>query len=94
MCFVPNRQIPQDQPSPGMLPRAMMHQGDVVQLPPAVTEDSPNAYWDAARMGNGRGRSFYDVGGEAYPTPAQPAPMGFPEAAALVELFQSLGVGR
>lgn len=58
--------FPKDQPGPGLLPKTFMHNGMPVTLPPAQTEDSPNAYWDAQRMGNGKGRSFYDVDGEAY----------------------------
>lgn len=35
-------------------------------LPPCVTEDSTDCYWDADVMGNGYGRSFVDIGGTAY----------------------------
>lgn len=31
-----------------------------------VTEDSANCRWDAEIQGNGSGRSFIDVGGDAY----------------------------
>ena len=35
-------------------------------LPPCEREDSRDCYWDAAARGNGRGLSFYDVGGEVF----------------------------
>jgi hypothetical protein len=35
-------------------------------LPPCVTEDSANCYWDAASRGNGLGQSFVDVDGIVY----------------------------
>jgi hypothetical protein len=38
-------------------------------LPACQTEDSDNCYWDAATMGNGRGRSFVTVAGETTYTP-------------------------
>ncbi len=37
--------------------------GDPLILPPCLTEDSANCYWDAKSRGNGRGRSFVDIGG-------------------------------
>jgi hypothetical protein len=35
-------------------------------LPPCVSEDSVNCYWDAARMGNGTGTSFVNIDGVYY----------------------------
>ena len=70
----------QSPPSPGLVPRAIMHDGDAQYLPPAQYEDSPNAYWDAQRIGNGQGKSFYDVGGEYYPMPDTPQSMGMQDA--------------
>jgi hypothetical protein len=35
-------------------------------LPPCEYEDSRNCYWDAQEMGNGEGRSFYDIDGVVY----------------------------
>ena len=32
-------------------------------LPPCLTEDSSDCYWDATVHGNGDGRSFIDRGG-------------------------------
>ena len=70
----------QSPPSPGLVPRTIMHNGDAQYLPPAQYEDSPNAYWDAQRMGDGQGKSFYDVGGEYYPMPGTPPSMGMQDA--------------
>lgn len=36
-------------------------------LPPCVTEDSRNCYWNARTMGNGGGKSFVDLGGHLIP---------------------------
>lgn len=33
-------------------------------LPPCLTEDSDNCYWDSATHGNGQGRSFYVIDGQ------------------------------
>lgn len=32
-------------------------------IPACKTEDSSNCGWDAAKQGNGQGRSFIDIGG-------------------------------
>lgn len=37
-----------------------------LNLPPCEQEDSENCYWDAARMGNGLGRSFVNIDGTYY----------------------------
>lgn len=39
-------------------------------LPPCATEDSDNCVWDAAKMGNGEGESFYVVDGAVHHVPA------------------------
>lgn len=33
-------------------------------MPPCITEDSENCYWDATTMGNGVGTSFVNIDGE------------------------------
>lgn len=35
-------------------------------LPPCLTEDSTNCFWDAAVQGNGSGESFIDINGTAH----------------------------
>ena len=35
-------------------------------LPPCVTEDSHDCFWDAQHRGNGLGRSFVDIAGIVY----------------------------
>lgn len=35
-----------------------------IELPPCATEDSDNCWWDAARDGNGEGRSFVVIDGQ------------------------------
>jgi hypothetical protein len=36
------------------------------RLPPCLTEDSDNCYWDAKERGNGKGHSFTTINGETY----------------------------
>lgn len=35
-------------------------------MPPCATEDAANCAWNATEQGNGVGRSFVDLGGNAY----------------------------
>lgn len=62
----------------GEQPRTIIHNGQPVTLPPARTEDSPNAYWNSSTMGmsDGRGQNFYDINGEWYPWGPDTRPVG------------------
>lgn len=42
---------------------AALNDGSVWEFTPCRTEDSTNCIWLADRMGNGRGRSFANIGG-------------------------------
>lgn len=48
-----------------------LNNGASYRLPGCRFEDSRNCVWDAGTRGNGRGRSFTDVGGELYRIPAR-----------------------
>lgn len=65
--------IPQDMPSPGMLPRGFMVNGAPQVLDPMAVEDAPNGYWDAQRMGNGQGDSFLAIDDRMHPMENGPA---------------------
>jgi hypothetical protein len=39
---------------------------DTTTLRPCVYEDSQNCWWDAGKMGNGRGTSFVNIDGHLY----------------------------
>lgn len=53
--------------------RTFMHNGKPVTLPPMEYEDEDNGYWDAGKMGNGQGRSFYSIDGQQYFLDDQPS---------------------
>lgn len=48
-------------------------------MTPLETEDGSDGYWDATRMGNGRGTSFVDIGGETYQVVEEMNPDNRPE---------------
>lgn len=49
-----------------VIPSAAHKRLPTIRLVPCAREDSQNCYWDAARMGNGLGRSFVNLGGVLY----------------------------
>lgn len=38
----------------------------ILTIPPCVTEDSDDCYWDALTMGDRTGSSFINLGGSTY----------------------------
>lgn len=48
------------------LPAPIESEHPTLTLPPCPVEDAENCYWDAARMGNGLGRSFVNIDGTYY----------------------------
>lgn len=40
--------------------------GETYAIGPCFVEDSQNCYWDAETHGNGKGKSFFDIGGKLY----------------------------
>lgn len=46
--------------------RQFNHNGQQISLPPLANEDGNHGYWDATKMGNGQGRSFYVINGQVH----------------------------
>lgn len=47
-----------------LMQRPLLSDSHPIELAPCATEDSDNCWWDAARDGNGTGRSFVVIDGE------------------------------